>query len=189
VSARRFAGPAVALTAAVVIVGCGGSGSPVAPAESGELSPSAAETGVAECPSVELRGPTGALVNLNGIWVQDADGNAQAMKWWLWSFGECVWATGMTEEYSEEGGPGATADQVQAFRGTMRSDFSIEGAMVLLGPHPPVENPIREAEVRMLIRFDDDGGITLLEDREPGVAGPRCMHENYCPAPLLLRPQ
>lgn len=177
------------MMAAVVIAGCGPSGSPVAPTASGEPSPSAIEPPAAECPSIELRGPTGELVDLNGIWVQDADLNAKAMKWWLWSFGECVWGTGISENYSEEDGPGATADQVQALRGTMRSDFSIEGAMVLLGPHPSVENPIREAEVTILIRFDDDGGITLLEDREPGAAGPRCMHQSYCLAPLVLRPQ
>jgi hypothetical protein len=142
----------------------------------------------AGCEPIVLRSPSGERVDLDGIWVQDAVGNAKAMKWWLWSFGDCLWGAGMNESYSEEG-IGGTADQVQAFRGTIRDDFSIEAEMVLLGPHPAFENPIREAEVRILISIDEDGGITLLEDREPGVTGPRCLHSSFCPAPLLLRPQ
>jgi hypothetical protein len=154
-------------------------------------SPSAAAVGnlPAGCEPIELRSPSGGRIDLDGIWVQDAEGNSHAMKWWLWSFGDCLWGAGRNENYSEDVAMGATADQVQAFRGTIRDDFSIEAEMVLLGPHQGVQTLIREAEVRILISIDENGGITLLEDREPGVTGPRCPSSNYCPAPLLLRPQ
>jgi hypothetical protein len=182
----------VGLLAAALIAGCS-QASPQPSAESEPASPRAPTGPVGDLPAgcepIDLRSPSGERVNLDGIWVQDAEGNAHAMKWWLWSFGDCLWGTGRNENYSENVAQGASADQVQAFRGTIRDDFSIEAEMVLLGPHPVIGNLNREAEVRILISIDEDGSITLLEDREPGVTGPRCPTSNYCPAPLLLRPQ
>jgi hypothetical protein len=180
----------VALLAASLIAGCS-QASPQPSAASDPASPRASTGPVGNlpegCEPIELRSPSGERVDLDGIWVQDAAGNTQAMKWWLWSFGDCLWGAGRNENYSEE--PFASADQVQAFRGTIRDDFTIETEMVLLAPHRPTETPIREAEVRILISIDEDGGITLREDREPGAIGPRCLTSSFCPAPLVLRPQ
>jgi hypothetical protein len=112
------------------------------------------------------------------------------MKWWIRSFGDCVFGTGIADEYTEETFF-ARSDMVQALRGNVRPDFSIDGSIALLGPTAPftADRPL-DAEVRILIVFDDAGGITLREDRERGVLGPRCPDpSNYCLAPLLLRPK
>jgi hypothetical protein len=81
------------------------------------------------------------------------------------------------------------AHAVQTVRGTIDNDFTIAGTAVLLAPHDCVCIAPRVAEVTIDIVIDDAGGIRLEEDREAGVAGPRCVDpSSYCPAPLVLRP-
>jgi hypothetical protein len=73
-------------------------------------------------------------------------------------------------------------------RGTIGNDFTIAGTAILLAPHDCVCLPQRFADVTFDIVVNDAGGITLEEDREAGVAGPRCVDpSSYCPPPLVLR--
>jgi hypothetical protein len=108
------------------------------------------------------------------------------MTWWVESFGDCFWATGFTDDYEES----FQADAVQTIRGTIRDDFTIDGTAVLMAPHVSYFQPQKAAALTVLVEFDDAGEISLREDRQPGVQGPRCHDPSlYCVAPLLLRPQ
>jgi hypothetical protein len=111
------------------------------------------------------------------------------MTWWIETFGDCFWATGTADDLGEEGAA-SFASAVQSVRGTIRNDFTIDGVAVLLAPHRAFVPSPRYAEVTLRIVVDDTGGLTLQEDREPGVVGPRCVDPSiYCLEPLLLRPE
>jgi hypothetical protein len=184
---RRVAG----LAALVAIAGCTG----ITTGPPGSTEPTDALSSTSEAPAgnlpegcepVELRAPAGEIVDLNGIWVQEAEGNAKAMTWWIRTFGNCLWANGQNDDLSVDS---FVADAVQVYRGTIRSDFTIDGTSVLLGEHNMFHEPQRSAEVTFLIVFDEEGQITLREDREPSVVGPRCLDPAiYCIAPVVLHP-
>jgi hypothetical protein len=92
----------------------------------------------------------------------------------------------MADDY----GASFQADRVQIIRGTIRDDFTIDGTAFLMAPHAAFSQPQKAATLTVLVEFDDAGGISLREDRQPGVQGPRCHDPSvYCLAPLLLRPQ
>jgi len=149
------------------------------PAALGDLPPG--------CEPINLRSPAGEAVDLNGIWIQDEQGSARPAKWWIRTLGDCIWGSGIYDDYAEDGFL-AYAESVQALQGRVSNGFVIEGAIVLLGPHPSFAVLQIHSEVRLLIEFDSTGEVTLREERTPGVQGPRCPDPvGYCPAPLLLR--
>jgi hypothetical protein len=141
------------------------------------------------CESLALRSPVGEDVDLTGIWIQDANEGREPSKWWIRTFGDCIWGNGIYDVYTEDEGLARSAS-VQVLQGRVGTDFVIDGTVVLLGPgSPSLTVPQFIAEVRIIIDFDDDGQIMLREDRVPGVQGPRCPNPlGYCPLPLLLRP-
>jgi hypothetical protein len=163
--------------------------SPVSPLASAPSSVVPAGNLPPGCEPIELRTTTGVRVDLNGVWVQEAAGNLEPMTWWVESFGDCLWATGIADYYDYGESVSATlAHAVQTVRGTIGTDFTVAGTAVLLAPHDCVCLAPRVAEVTFDIVIDDAGGIRLEEDREAGVAGPRCVDpSSYCPPPLVLR--
>jgi hypothetical protein len=113
------------------------------------------------------------------------------MTWWIQTAGDCVWGAGQVEDVPPPEAVSASVDDVQSLNGRIGSDFVITGDIIWLAPLPISSpgNPARYAALRMLIEFDDAGGIVLREDRQPGVEGPRCPDPGgYCPNPLVLRP-
>jgi hypothetical protein len=141
----------------------------------------------AGCEPIDLLSPAGQAVDLNGIWIQDEEGGRQPAKWWIRTLGDCVWGSGLYDDYSEDEFL-ARAESVQVLQGRMGNDFVINSTIVLLGPHPAFAVLQLLEEVRLLIEFDSAGEITLREDRTPGIQGPRCPDPvGYCPAPLVLR--
>jgi hypothetical protein len=166
------------------------SAAPSALVESASAEPtSPPATGLpAGCNDIDMRVPsTGEALDLEGTWFVDpADGIPAT--WWTQPFGDCIWGTGIYDEIPE--GFTAEAASVQTMQGTINNDFTIDSTVVLLGLHPEFVTPDLFAEVHWRIEFDDAGSVTLVEDREPGVAGPRCPDPvGYCPAPLVLRPR
>ena len=175
------------LGAACVIAACTPTPAPPTPvpptgspaAEAGNLPPG--------CEPINLRSPAGEPVDLNGIWIQDEKGGGRPAKWWIRTFGDCIWGTGIFDDYTEEDFF-ARADSVQGLQGRVGNDFVIDSTIFLLGPYPTFAVPQLLAEVRLLIEFDPAGQVTLREDRIPGVQGPRCPEPlAVCPQPLLLR--
>jgi len=139
------------------------------------------------CEPIDLRSPAGEAVDLNGIWIQDEKGGGRPAKWWIRTLGDCIWGTGIFDDYTEDEFS-ARADSVQGLQGRVGNDFVIDSTIVLLGPYPTWAVLQLLAEVRLLIEFDADGQIILREDRVPGVEGPRCPDAvSYCPEPLVLR--
>jgi hypothetical protein len=172
-----------------VLTACSASPSSSASSAPASGEPSLSAAAAVECPPIELRATDGSLINLDGTWFQDAGPNAIAMQWWIRSQGECLWASGIADGYTEDEFL-ARADTVQVIRGRVRDDFTIDGTAVLLGPHQSFTNPPYFSDLTLLIETDDAGAITLREDRDPGVQGPRCPDpQGYCLAPLVLRRQ
>ncbi|RPH35570.1 MAG: hypothetical protein EHM90_03950 [Chloroflexi bacterium] len=141
------------------------------------------------CKPIDLRGPDGVRIELDGAWMRVLEGG-DPMTWWIRTQGGCVWGSGQIEDVPPQGEFGTRPDQVQSFSGVIGSDFVITGEILALGPVPAgapgTATPF--SPLRMLIEFGDDGEITLSEDREPMVPGPRCPDPlAYCPAPLVLR--
>ena len=108
--------------------------------------------------------------------------------WWIRTQGDCAWGTGIVDDYADTGAS-ATTFEVQTFNGMLTDDFTITGEIVNLGPlRLGLSVPIYSS-IQFLIDLED-GQITLREDREPGVQGPRCPEPaGYCPPPLLLHPR
>jgi len=174
--------------AAIVVAAC--TPSPAPPTSTPPAESSAAEVGNLPpgCDPIDLRTTSGQTVDLNGIWIQDEIEGRQPSKWWIRALGDCVWGSGIYDTYTEDEFL-SRSDSVQVLQGRVGNDFVIEGTIVLLGPHPAFAVLQYHADVRIQIDIDSDGGITLREDRVPGLQGPRCPDPvGYCPAPLLLRP-
>jgi hypothetical protein len=141
------------------------------------------------CELIELRSPSGALVELDGAWTEVGTAG-DPMTWWLRTEGSCVWGAGYVDEVAPEGSGDGQLGQVQSLSGVIGSDFVITGEIILLGePIPHCLCLTRYSPLRMLIEFDDAGEIRLHEDREPGVTGPRCTDAVInCLTPLVLQP-
>jgi len=171
--------------AACVVAAC--TPSP-APATSGPVTESSAtEVGNLPpgCEPIDLRTPSGERVDLDGTWIEVDTPGATPATWWIRTLGDCVWGVGKVDEFPENPGP----DTVQHLRGKVRTDFVIEGEIVLVGP--AVATAIAAtayARVELIIEFDEAGLINLREDREHGVQGPRCPNPPFdCPRPVVLR--
>jgi hypothetical protein len=130
-----------------------------------------------------LLGPDGERVELDGTWTEAPGGSG--MSWWIRTQGSCVWGSGhvpVIEPFNPH--------HVQSFDGQLGDDFVITGDILFLGPRPPgaPRNLPPHAPLRMLIDFDEAGGLVLREDRDPGVAGAHCPDPtSYCPPPLVLQ--
>ncbi len=139
------------------------------------------------CQPIDLASSDGERIDLDGTWREDAVEEADPRTWWIRDLGDCVWGAGATDEVPD-GALGLLS--IQTFAGTIGSDYTIEGEILLLGPQGDgfgSGNPIY-APIRFLIEFDDAGEVTLHEDREPGAEGPRCLDPSiFCLSPLLLR--
>jgi hypothetical protein len=163
----------------LLMSGCGPLTSP-SPSDQPSASPSeAALSGLPPgCGPIELRGPSGKRVELDGQWIE-VDRVGEPMTWWIRTQGDCVWGNGLADV--ETLGP----HQVQGLSGVIGSDFVITGEILMLGPSDEATTPY--SPLRMLIEFGAADEIFLREDRRPTVQGPRCPDPpNYCPAPLVL---
>ncbi|HJT63464.1 MAG TPA: hypothetical protein VJ839_01690 [Candidatus Limnocylindria bacterium] len=132
---------------------------------------------------MDLRAPSGERIDLDGTWFEDAE--VAPMTWRIKTQGSCVWGVGIVESIPYE--EANDVANIQTLRGRIETDFVIDGEIVLMGPdvnffRPPIYSP-----ARFLIEFDESGRVSLLEDRDPGVPGPRCIEPaNACLRPLVL---
>jgi hypothetical protein len=159
------------------------------------VEPSAAEAAGGEagslppgCALIDLRDPMGARIVLDGRWTEVSSPDAgELMTWWIWTQGTCVWGAGQVDNV-RTGDAFSWPNQVQSLTGQISSDFTITGALLWLGPLPPLSlEPGAYAPLRMRIEFNDTGQILLREDREAGVQGPHCpAPQGFCPEPLVL---
>ena len=177
--------PALGVALLLLVCGCAQSTSP-----SASVVPSASPSEVAVgalppgCEPMDLRDANGERIELDGTWTEASGGNQ--MTWWLRTEGDCVWGSGHVADIAAPGAPAAAPHTVQSLSGRVGGDFVITGGILFLGPRP-LGNLPPYSPLRMLLQFDDAGGLVLREDREPGAVGPRCPEPTaYCPAPLVL---
>jgi hypothetical protein len=134
------------------------------------------------CALIDLRGPSGERVELDGQWIE-VDRVGEPMTWWIRTQGDCVWGNGQVEDVETRVPLGP--HQIQGLSGVIGSDFVITGEILWLGPSDSALTPY--SPLRMDIEFGAADEIFLREDRRPTVQGPRCPDPpNYCPAPLVL---
>jgi hypothetical protein len=135
------------------------------------------------CEPIELRAPSGERIDLNGTWLENAEG--APMTWRIKTEGNCIWGAGFVESIPYY--DAADSGNIQTLRGHIGSDFAIDGEIVLLGPEVNFLRPPIFAPVQFLIEFGDAGQVILRENREPGVPGPRCVEPTMsCLRPLVL---
>lgn len=113
------------------------------------------------------------------------------MTWWVRTLGDCVWAAGTVADVPEDPANLSTNPAtVQIFQGRLRTDFVIEGEIILVGPPGFGFGAAIHAPVRLLVQFDEGGGVSLREDRVYGEQGPRCVNPTgWCLRPLVLAPR
>jgi hypothetical protein len=140
---------------------------------------------------LELRAPDGSLVELDGTWIEQSRTNIDQLTFWIYTDGDCLYGVGSVLDVPEEG-EDMHLGTVIHYTGTIRSDFTIDGQMVHVGPQPSFRSEVpKVSEVSFRIEFPDAGGIQLREDRQAGVVtgGPRCVEQTFCYPPLILVPR
>jgi hypothetical protein len=99
-----------------------------------------------------------------------------------------VWITVTDERYHAQPVQGESI--LGVLFGSLATDSSISGDLVTILRDRPVggfSDQQTYAAVKLLVQFDEDGQITIREDRDPGVSGPRCTHPpSACPNPVEL---
>jgi hypothetical protein len=183
--ARSWHRPAIALL--LLMAAC----SPGSPAASGEVSatpstgPSAGQAGSlpSGCGPIDVRGPSGESVVLDGMWLAEEHNANLPQTWWIRTLGDCLWGAGVAEGLFDSDAPG----RVQTLRGTIGEDFVVDGEILQLATtgFEPILVQFY-SPLRMFIEFDDDGTIVLREDREYGVPGPRCPDPTFSCLPVLV---
>lgn len=181
-----------AVTTAALLTACT-AGATSSPAVSGGPTPSEAASpgGVPEtCPSIIILAPDGTPVDLNGEWGGGewfpSPGTGE--RTFMLQRGACVWASIMDNEFRAN--PQPEASQLALFYGVLGSDLIVDGTLVVImrwneqftyGTQAPGPVPMR-----LRLDFRDDG-LYLVEDREPGIQGPRCPNPvMWCPTPTVL---
>jgi hypothetical protein len=111
------------------------------------------------------------------------------MTWYVLTQGDCFYGTGTVDDVRLEG-PFMNAISVMMYSGTIQPDLTIDGEMLHVGPAPLSQSTGEVyAPVRLLIEFDDEGGVELHEDRVAGeIDPPRCFDPLFCLPPMLLVP-
>jgi hypothetical protein len=191
---RRLGRPVIAVLA-LLAVGCS-TGSPAASADPSVEPSAGASAGQAGdlppgCEPIDIRGPSGVRVDLDGTWTAEAHTSSLPETWWIRTQGDCLWGAGAVgrsgdAELFESPDPG----RVQIIRGTIGADFVMEGEIVQVGEPGFVPGAFRLwSPLRLFVEFADDGTIVLREDRVRGDPGPRCPEPtSFCIPILVLRP-
>ena len=139
----------------------------------------------ARCEEMELRAPSGERIDLAGTWFEDAEG--APMTWRIKtrgaaSGGSASWRTFHTRKprtWETFRRSGVRRDGLRH----RRRDRAHGARCELLQAADLLRGPFSD-------RPDESGQISLLEDRDPRVPGPRCVDPaNACLRPLVLRPE
>jgi hypothetical protein len=190
---RTAARPAL-VVAILLVAGCS-STNPAASIDP-SMSPSAGEPSggtalPAGCEPINLNGPNGERIELDGTWVAETHSSNLPETWLIRTQGDCLWgagAVGSVEQPDVYDSP--DMGRLQTIRGKIGTDFVVDGEIVQVGSERFAILPTSPySPLRLLIEFDDDGTIVLREDRMLGDPGPRCVEATlHCIPVLVLRP-
>lgn len=181
----------VVALAGMALGACQPSGSPQGSVSPPPSSAVGQPSGTEDCPAIDLRAPSGAVLDLTGEWTGDwfAIPPSTGQRTFLLQDGDCVWASISDDQF--RAAPTDSRSLLAQYVGRLNQDFSVTGTLVTLfrwvDPFYYGEQPLR-SPMNLLVTWDADGAIQLVEDREPGVQGPRCPNPvMWCPAPTVLR--
>jgi hypothetical protein len=135
------------------------------------------------CETINLRAPNGSTLDLEGEWLDVTRDDAATMTWFVRTEGDCFFGVGSVSQFTDY----SNVFTVQEFNGTIRPDFTIDGAFVHVGPAAFSETTAVYVPAVLLIEFAEDGHPVIREDREPNVIGPRCPRPEVCTPPMELR--
>lgn len=165
---------------AIALAGCGAGSMAGPPSQEPAGSGGPAPGFALACQPIELRGPTGEVVNLTGEWAGSGILAGDDETAWLKQIGDCVFGSviGGNRDFQQ-------GETITNLSGRLGADFMIELdiAIVLqaevfrLGEH---------STMVMLIEWDDEGRLRLREDRAPGATAGRCIQSQFeCPDPVI----
>jgi len=185
----------LALAFMSMLAACGGPSGSRTPTPESSVAPTSdsVPSAGALCPAMTLLSQDGEPVDLTGEWGGGewfpTPGSGE--RTFILQRGSCVWAVIMDAEFRAD--PRPQASQLAMYSGTLREDFTLTGTLVVMvrwndpftygnqapGPYP----------MDWRLEYDDAGQIRLVEDRVPGVEGPRCPNPvMWCPDPTVLQP-
>jgi hypothetical protein len=131
-----------------------------------------------DCPLIDLRGPSGELIDLTGEWAGSgvlAQDNEVAL---LNQIGECVY--GSVSGYDSDG---ATA--VANLTGLLHPDFTMDVEVAMVQQTALFKYGELSAIV-MVVEWDDSDRLRLREIREASDRADRCVLDQFtCPAPVI----
>jgi hypothetical protein len=132
-----------------------------------------------DCPPIDLRGPSGELIDLTGEWAGSgvlAQDNEVAL---LNQIGECVYGSVSGFDTDED----ATA--VTNLTGLLHPDFSMNVELAIVQQTGTFKFGELSAIV-MVVEWDDAGRLRLREVRDPVQRAGRCIQLQFdCPAPVI----
>lgn len=163
---------------AVLVAGCS-SGSSASPSTA-EPEGSAEPTPALSCQPIELRGPTGEVVDLTGEWAGSGVLAGDDETAWLKQIGDCVFGSVIGSHRDFQ--PGETITNLS---GRIGADFMIDVDVVIV-VQAAVFQLGEHSTLVMLIEWDDEGRLRLREDRPPGATAARCIQSQVeCPDPVI----
>jgi hypothetical protein len=137
------------------------------------------------CETIDLRSPAGERIDLTGPWAGSGELANTIERAWLNQMGDCVYGSVLGGAFVRDAESLVEASLTN-LSGRVGSDFTIEFDVVM--DFQDARFAFNEySAMAMVIEWDADGRIRLREDREPGDAAGRCVHnpQLYCPNPVI----
>lgn len=134
------------------------------------------------CEAIELRAPTGEVVDLNGTWAGSGILAGDDEVAWLNQIGDCLYGAVIGRDPV---GDLVAGESITNLTGRVRADFTIEVDVVIVAQTDVFRLGERSTLV-VLIEWDDDGRMRLREDRARGATAGRCIQSQFeCPDPFI----
>lgn len=148
----KHLGRATLVALAVFSVSCARPAAPNLPTQA--PSP-AGETGLADCPQIDLRSPAGNPVNLTETWY----GSDSTVVYYLTQKGSCLWWAGgfATSETSPGFVFGGLGGYTSVFAGHMSTDFTVEGTWVTVRARGSLIDAGQSGTMVLEIEFAGEG--------------------------------
>lgn len=122
---------------------------------------STGDTGLADCPPIDLRSPAGNPVNLTGTWY----GRDPTILYYLTQKGSCLWWAGgfATSATSPNFAFGGLGGYTSVFAGTIKTDFTVEGTWVTVRARGQLIDAGQSGTMILQIDFAGEGEEETVE--------------------------
>jgi hypothetical protein len=135
-----------------------------------------------DCQPMELRAPTGEVIDLTGTWAGSGVLVGDDETAWLNQIGDCVFGSVIG---GDPVGELVGRESITNLTGRLSADFRIEFDVAILA-QADVFQMGEHSTMVVLIEWDDDGRLRLREDRARGATAGRCIQARFdCPDPVI----